>query len=322
MRGTGKSDAGPAGGREEGMADDIIRRALGESAATVVPLKPAKVHRARQLRRALGERRALPALPYRVTLRDGRRFKLLRGTGSARATVAALVQLHAVVGRMPGVPRLVAHDAENVLLDWIDGAEPSAGDPAFAAALGRTLAAMHGVEAKDVARSDLTAALDSIIDRMAAAGALNRRGAERMQAWYVQLPPRIRTGVTYADLKESNLCWGADGELWLFDLGSFRRHSVTDEHLFAGKLSSPSLWSRLAHRDAFRAAYLAAPGAYPDLFEAEAWLGPLSALRMAGTILDRRDAQPVWFWRQRAAYRRSVAERARVVLQAISASGL
>ena len=321
MRGADRSDEGPAGG-EEGMAEDIIRRALGESAASLAPLKAAKVYRARQLRRALGERRALPALPYLVTLRDGRRFKLLRGTGSARATVAGLVQLHAVVGGLPCVPRLVAHDAENLLLEWIDGAAPRIDDPAFAAALGRTLAALHGIEANVVERASLVATLDAIVERAMRAQALNQRGAERMRAWYAQLPERVRTSVTYADLKEGNLCWGTNGELVLFDLGSFRRHSVTDEHLFAGKLSSPSLWSRLSHRDAFREAYLAAPGAYPHLFEAQTWLAPLSALRMAGTILDRRDALPVWFWRQRAAYRRSVAERARAVLQAITASGL
>ena len=140
-----------------------------------------------------------------------------------------------------------------------------------------------------------------------------------MRRWFERLPPRLRTAVSYADLKEGNLCWRADGELGLFDLGSFRRHAITDEHLFGGKLSGERLWTRL-DAGRFRDAYLATPGAYPDLFEDRRWLEPLAALRVAASALERHDALPPWFWRQRAAYRRSAGERAGAVLRAISAS--
>lgn len=306
-------------GLGEGMAEDIIRRALGESAATVVPLKARKVQLARTLRRALGERRPLPALPYRVTLRDGRCFKLLQGSGSARAEIAALAAVHPLAAALPGMPRLLAHDDERLLLEWAVGPAPRAGDPAFAAALGRAFARLHGIEPDWLDRAVLVARLDPVVDRLEAVGAIDAAGARHFRGWFARLPARIRTALSYADLKEDNLCWGADGELVLFDLGSFRRHAITDEHLFGGKLSGERLWARL-DAERFRAAYLATPGGYPELFEHRGWLEPLGVLRVAASALDRHDALPAWFWRQRAAYRRSTRERARAVLQAISAS--
>ena len=292
------------------MINHSIRRALGEQTAAVVRLKSGKTIAARIVRRALGERRPLGLVPYLVRLGDGRRVKLMSGRWWARQAVAEIAATYAAVSHLACVPRLLWRDDDNLIVEFVAGETPNVDDANFADTLGSTLAAIHGIDVGSVARDEVVAHAERTLARLVDAQVAGHEAVGTATRWLVKnLPAALRTSWAYADLKESNFCWSADGRLVAFDLGSFRRASITDEYLAGGKLSGEPLLKRLKHPGRLRDSYRASPGGYPELFDAFAWLEPLSAVRLASEVLDRRDALPHLFWRQRASYLAAASER-------------
>lgn len=217
-----------------------------------VSLKPLS-RRLRNLQKKRGKRQ--PDV-YLVTAESGARYKWLRAGAGNADKLARIVDLYEALKHLDFIPRMIWHDERNILFKYVEGPFADLDSSEFAMSLGGVMARLFLVE-QQAARlgeqaSGTAASLEYLEKTGLVSAALKDRVAAAMES---ARDVELLKGFVYADCsKPGNYVVGAEGRLFLIDLGGFQGGRLLGEALFG----SP-LWSRI-DRESFRRGYAAAGG--------------------------------------------------------------
>ena len=289
------------------MAPESLADAIG-APYRIHSLKSRQFRWRRFRRRVQFEGRFLTPSTALVEVEDGRRFKLLSTSHYNRHWINHHLYNYAAASQLDFVPRLIWHDDQHILVEFIEGKTPTIEDDSFAIALARRLAKVHQVDAGErpaaAVLRNVVIDLGMIVDAGFLAEATSHRVCDRLSTI---LPANVRTSLTYIDLQPANFCITETGALILFDLGSFQRGRITDDSLFGHKLVRPTLAHRL-NKDLLKEAYLDA-GGLTQLFDWATHLEVLDDVRKAALCVRRYQASVAIHRGRRRMYRQLVADR-------------
>lgn len=289
------------------MAPESLADAIG-APYRIHSLKSRQFGWRRFRRRLQFEGRFLTPSTALVEVEDGRRFKLLSTSHNNRHWINHHLYNYEAASRLDFVPRLIWHDDQHILVEFIEGKTPAIEDDSFAVALGRRLAKVHQVDAGErpaaAVLRNVVIDLGMIVDAGFLAEPTSHRLCDRLSTI---LPANVRTSLTYIDLQPANFCVTESGALILFDLGSFQRGRITDDSLFGHKLVRPTLAHSL-NKNLLKEAYLDA-GGLPQLFDWATHLEVLDDVRKAALCVRRYQAAVVIQRGRRRMYRQLVADR-------------
>ena len=251
-----------------------------------------------------------------VEVKDGRRFKLLSTGQNNRHWIDHHLYNYEAASQLDFVPRLIWHDDQHILVEFIEGKTPAVEDDSFAIALGQRLAKVHQVDAGERPAAailrNVVIDLQLIVEAGFLAESMSIRLTDRLSTI---LPASVRTSLTYIDLQPANFCVTETGALILFDLGSFQRGRITDDSLFGHKLIRPTLAKSL-NKDLMKEAYLDA-GGLTQLFDWAIHLEVLDDIRKAALCVRRYQSSVMIQRGRRRMYQQLVADRV-MRLQAFS----
>ena len=289
------------------MAPESLADAIG-APYRIHSLKSGGFEWRRFRRRLQLEGRFLTPATALVEVEDGRRFKLLSTGQNNRHWIDHHLYNYEVASQLDFVPRLIWHDDQHILVEFIEGKKPQIEEDSFAIALGQRLAKVHQA---DVGERPAAAILRNVVidlEMIVEAGFLAESVSHRMcDRLSTILPGSVRTSLTYIDLQPANFCVTEFGALILFDLGSFQRGRITDDSLFGHKLIRPTFANSL-NKNLMKEAYLDA-GGLTQLFDWAIHLEVLDDIRKAALCVRRYHASVVIQRGRRRMYRQLVADR-------------
>lgn len=237
----------------------------------------------------------LPA-PQKLVTSSGRTFKLYVGDAARRF---ARMQKHAAQAMETGLlPRVLWHDENALLMEFIPGRPVRFNSKAFATELGQAMAALHAVSLCpcDVPRIKSGVQRDLALLRDAGMlGPVSVYAAALQQAW----PDRLDSSLDYSDIKPGNFIRDEQGRLRLIDLGALRTQRPAGQYLCG------SLYLRRLNRERFTQAYLDA-GGLPQVIEQASFLRMLHCVWMAALYLRKLQEVPRWLPLHRLFYRFTV----------------
>jgi len=232
-----------------------------------------------------------------VICADGRKFKAYEADESNRYRLDLYTRNCQILKDESFVPDLVAYAPGFLLVEYVDGSFPDMKEPRFAAALGQVLARLHGVGEGMLPSRSLFEGVAYYWEHLVKWEIFTEgQVASLRKALESCAPARFRTSIVYADIKPENYCWNEQGELTLFDLGSFQQGRITDSFLLG------STAFEIVDRDTFLSAYVA-EGGVSNWLDYEKCLRGLNSVEMLWYFTAQLKKLPLWAFKRRRAHK-------------------
>jgi len=236
-------------------------------------------------------------LGWLLECKDGRKFKAYEAEPENQYRLDSYALNCRVLEGETFVPGFVHHSPEFLIVEFVDGSFPDMQEARFSEALGKVLARLHQVGTGLLPFQCVFAGDEFFLDELMRWRVFSPKQATRVKEVLAASAPAVfRTSMVYADIKPDNYCWDGNGELVLFDLGSFQQGRITDYFLVGN-----SFFDTL-DRELFLGAYKEA-GGDASWLKYEQCLRGLNSLKMLWFYEAQRRFLPLFALRKRRAYR-------------------